>query len=249
MTTSQPGPTSYDLGGRVALITGGLGGAGRPITRAFVAAGATVVVGEIAGHEAQAAALQSELGASGSRLFYEPANLQEESEVAALIARILQQHQQLDILVNLVGGWKAGEPVTNTDLSLWQQMLDLNLRPAFLLSKHAAPPMVEQGWGRIIHTSARGALTGRRNASAYATAKSAVITLVQVQAEELRESGVTVNAILPSTIDTPANRVAMPNADFSKWPKAEEIARVLLFLATEDAKLISGASIPVFGQA
>src|SRR5262245_2376720 len=104
MTASQPGPT-YDLSGRVALVTGGFGGAGQPITRAFVGAGATVVVGDMAGHEGRAAALQSELGASGSRLFYEAANLQEESEVAALIAHILQEHQQLDILVNLVGGW------------------------------------------------------------------------------------------------------------------------------------------------
>jgi NAD(P)-dependent dehydrogenase (short-subunit alcohol dehydrogenase family) len=247
-SASQRTPT-YDLGDRVALITGGLGGAGQPMTRAFVAAGATVVVGEMAGNETRAAALHSELGAGGNRLFYEPADLQKESEVEALIARILQQHERLDILVNLVGGWRAGEPVTNTDLALWQQMLDLNLRPAFLLSKHAARPMAEQGWGRIIHTSARGALSGRRNAAAYATAKSAVITLVQVQAEELRETGVTVNAILPSIIDTPANRAAIPNADFSKWPKAEEIARVLLFLATEDAMLISGASIPVYGQA
>src|SRR5262249_48180674 len=115
--------------------------------------------------------------------------------------------------------------------------------------KHAAPPMVERGWGRIMHTSARGALTGRRNAAAYATAKSAVITLVQTQAEELHESGVTVNAILPSTIDTPANRAAMPTADFNAWQKAGEIARVLLFLASEDSQLISGASVPVYGRA
>lgn len=248
MSTSQRAPT-YDLSDHVALITGGLGGAGQPVTSAFVEAGATVVVGEITGHEDRVAALQARLGQAGTHLFYEPANLADEPEAAALIARILARHQRLDILINLVGGWKAGDPVIGTDFSLWQEMLDLNLRPAFLLSKHAARPMMEQGWGRIIHTSARGALTGRRNAAAYATAKQGIITLVEVQAEELRDSGVTVNAILPSIIDTPANRAGMPNADFSKWPRPEEIARVLLFLASEDAKLISGASIPVYGRA
>ena len=103
--------------------------------------------------------------------------------------------------------------------------------------------------GRIIHVSSRAAVSGRRNAAAYAVAKNAVLTLVEAQAEELRDTNITVNAVLPSIIDTPANRAAMSKADWSRWPRAEDIARVLLFLASDDAQLISGASIPVYGHA
>jgi NAD(P)-dependent dehydrogenase (short-subunit alcohol dehydrogenase family) len=128
-------------------------------------------------------------------------------------------------------------------------MFALNLRPTFLFSKYAARAMAEQNWGRIIHVSSRAARSGRKNAAAYATAKNAVITLTEAQAEELRDAGVTVNAILPSIIDTPANRAAMPTADTNRWPTAEQIARVALFLASDDAGLINGASIPVYGRA
>ena len=162
---------------------------------------------------------------------------------------VVAHHQRLDVLVNLVGGWVAGDPVTGLDLATWDRMLDLNAKPAFLLSKHAARAMAPANWGRIIHVSSRAALSGRRNAAAYAVAKNAVLTLVEAQAEELRDTDMTVNAILPSIIDTPANRASMPSSDWRKWPKAEEIARVLLFLASPDAKLISGASIPVYGHA
>jgi NAD(P)-dependent dehydrogenase (short-subunit alcohol dehydrogenase family) len=128
-------------------------------------------------------------------------------------------------------------------------MFTLNLRPTFLFSRYAARAMVEQSWGRIINLSSRAARTGRKNAGAYATAKNAVITLTEAQADELRDAGVTVNAILPSIIDTPANRAAMPAADTSRWPAPDQIARVVLFLASDDAGLISGASIPVYGRA
>src|SRR5258708_1085981 len=155
---------------------------------------------------------------------------------------------RLGRLVNRGGGGGAGRGVGQLELDVWEHMLDLNLRTAFLLAKHAARPMLGQRWGRILHLSSRGARTGRRNAAAYAVAKNAVLTLTEVQAEELRDANITVNAILPSIVDTPANRSAMPDADFSRWPKAEEIARVLLFLASEDAGLISGSSIPLYAR-
>ncbi|HKB47819.1 MAG TPA: SDR family oxidoreductase, partial [Ktedonobacterales bacterium] len=143
----------------------------------------------------------------------------------------------------------AGQPITGLELATWHQMQEVNAQTAFLLAKHAARAMVQQNWGRIIHVSSRGARSGRRNAAAYAVAKAAVLALTEIQAEELRDAGITVNAILPSIVDTPSNRASMPSADFSRWPKAEEVARVLLFLASEDARLISGAAIPVYGTA
>jgi NAD(P)-dependent dehydrogenase (short-subunit alcohol dehydrogenase family) len=180
---------------------------------------------------------------------YRRANVMTEGDVEALVRGVLEAHHHLDILVNLVGGWQAGQPVTGLELDTWRRMLDLNATAAFLLAKHAAPPMVQQRWGRIMNVSSRGARAGRRNAAAYAIAKNAVLALTEIQAEELRDANVTVNAILPSIIDTPENRASMPDADVSRWPKAEEIARVLLFLASEDAKLINGATIPVYGLA
>src|SRR5579883_2924204 len=226
MADEQQPMVRYDLSGRVALIPGGLGGAGQAISRAFLESGAVVVAAERSEHAGNGDPFREQLG-----------DLAERFSV-----------YRLDILVNLVGGWMAGQPITGLEYSTWERMLDINLNAAFLLAKHAARPMTQQNWGRIIHVSSRAARSGRRNAAAYAIAKNAVVTLAEVQAEELRDANITVNAILPSIIDTPANRASMPGSDFSRWPKAEEVARVLLFLASEDAKLISGASIPVYGR-
>jgi NAD(P)-dependent dehydrogenase (short-subunit alcohol dehydrogenase family) len=241
---------TYNLAGRVALLPGGAGGLGEAVTRAFLDAGATVVVSGSHEPPATFAALQAGFGEPrAARLSYEQADAEDETQVERLVSRTVERHGHLDILCNLVGGWSAGQPVHGLDVATWQSMLDVNLRTAFLLAKHAARPMMQQAWGRILHVSSRGARTGRRNAAAYAVAKSAVLTLTEVQAEELRDANITVNAILPSIVDTPANRASMPKADFSRWPRAEDVASVLLFLASDDARLISGAAIPVYGLA
>lgn len=248
MATAQG--NTYDLSGRVALIPGGLGGIGQAVARAFVGAGATVVVSASEPHPDAWEALRRGLSAEAAeRLHFAAADVSDEAAVEALVWSVVESHHRLDILVNLVGGWAAGQPTHALETATWEHMLDLNLRTAFLLAKYASRPMLQQSWGRIIHFSSRGARAGRRNAAAYAVAKSAVITLAEVQAEELRDAHITVNAVLPSIVDTPANRSSMPKADFSRWPKAEEVARVLLFLASDDASLISGAAIPVYGLA
>jgi NAD(P)-dependent dehydrogenase (short-subunit alcohol dehydrogenase family) len=174
--------------------------------------------------------------------------VEDESSVAALVADVASREGRIDVLVNLVGGFAAGQPITQLDLATWRDMQDLNVQTAFLTSKHVGRLMERQGAGRILNISARPAVSGRKNVAAYAVAKGAIITLTEAQAEELRDTDVTVNCVLPSLIDTPVNRAALPNADFARWPKAEEIARVLLFLASDDAQLISGAAIPVYGR-
>lgn len=245
-------PTStnrYDLTGRVIVVTGGAGGLGKAVTTTFVEAGATVVVTERAEHRSAVDELAAGLGPAGERVSCVVADVLDEASVESLVAQVLARHGQLDVLVNLVGGFAAGQAITEMDLAVWQRMQDLNVRSAFLVSKHAARPMIRQGRGRILNISSRGARSGRKNAGAYAVAKAAVITLTEVQAEELRDHGVTVNCILPSIIDTPANRAGMPTADFSRWPRAEEVARILVFLASDDARLINGAAIPVYGLA
>jgi NAD(P)-dependent dehydrogenase (short-subunit alcohol dehydrogenase family) len=242
--------TTYNLSGRVALVTGVTGGLGPAVVRAFVEAGAVVAGFSSRMDEERERAIRSLLDGDGNeRLSLVAVDATDEASVTQVVADVRSAQGHLDILVNGIGGFHGGEPVTQTPLETWEHMLALNLRPTFLFSKYAARAMAGQNWGRIINLSSRAARSGRKNAAAYATAKNAVITLTEAQSDELRDVGVTVNAILPSIIDTPANRAAMPTADTSRWPTAEQIARVALFLASDDAGLISGASIPVYGRA
>ncbi len=252
-------PTSghVALTDRVALVTGALGDLGQAVCQVLVTAGALVVgvANERSAHHASPAdalaALRATLpaGADASRLTLRTANLAEEASVAGLVAGVVREFGRLEIAVNLVGGYAAGQPVSALDVDVWDRMLALNARATFLVSKHVAQPMARQQWGRIINISSRAARSGRRNAAAYAVAKQAVITLTEAQAEEVRDDHITVNAVLPSIFDTPTNRAAMPNADVSRWPRPVEIARVIAFLASDDAAIISGAAIPVYGLA
>jgi NAD(P)-dependent dehydrogenase (short-subunit alcohol dehydrogenase family) len=238
----------YDLSGRVVLVAGALGELGQAAARAFVEAGATVVAAARAAEPAWSA-LHATLGPRAERLTFVAADAQDEASVAHAVRGIVAQQGHLDVLANTIGGYDAGQPVTALTLETWQRMLDLNLRSAFLLAKHAGEAMRGQRWGRIMHTSSRAAFSGQKNAAAYAVAKRGVLTLIEAQAEELRHERVTVNAVVPSIIDTPTNRAAMPGADFTRWPRPEAIARVMLFLASDEAELISGAAIPVYGEA
>lgn len=239
---------TYDLRERVALVAGALGSLGQAVCLSLLASGATVyALGH--GHDDASAQLRAKAGTQAERLHFISANASNEAEVKAAITALEDATARVDILVNLIGGYAAGKPVTETETDTFTGMLDLNLRPAFLLSKYAARVMERNGFGRIINISSRAAVSGRRNAAGYAVAKAGVITLSEAQAEEVRDSGVTVNAVLPSIIDTPINRAAMPTAQFDKWPTPEQIAQVIAFLASDDAGLISGASIPVYGRA
>ncbi|HZC06994.1 MAG TPA: SDR family NAD(P)-dependent oxidoreductase [Ktedonobacterales bacterium] len=239
----------YDLRERVALVAGASGGLGQAVCVALLVGGAQVVALSDREHPEERERLRAEAGEASARLRSVVADARDEQAVSDVIADIAQQTGRLDILVNLIGGFAAGKPVTELDSATFERMLGLNLRPTFLLSKYAAREMARRQWGRIINTSSRSAYSGRRNAAAYAVAKAGVITLTETQAEETRDQRITVNALLPSIIDTPANRQGMPKANFENWPKPEEIARVIAFLASDDAALISGASIPVYGLA
>jgi NAD(P)-dependent dehydrogenase (short-subunit alcohol dehydrogenase family) len=238
-----------DLSNKVAVLTGAGGGWGRAVVVAFLQAGASAIVIERPEVCAERAGWKAELGALGERLTLVPGNVFDEANVEGITRDIQAQHGHLDILVNIVGGFAAGQPVHEMDTETWERMLQLNLRSTFLCSKYAARPMIAQRWGRIINVSSRAGAQPGPKAAAYAASKAAVISLTESQAEELKHDLVTVNAVLPSIVDTPANRQGMPDADFSIWPKGEEIAPVIVFLASEDARLISGAAIPVYGRA
>jgi|SRR5579859_219038 len=238
-----------DFHGKIAVITGAGGGWGRSIVEAFLDAKATVVVIERAEVSDAVEGWKSELGARADRLTCIASDVLDEQSVEQMVQEVVGRYHRLDILVNMVGGFAAGQAVSEMELETWERMLRLNLRSTFLCSKHAARPMMEHRWGRIINISSRAAAQPNPKAAAYGVAKAGVVSLTESQAQELKEYQITVNALLPSIVDTPANRQAMPKADYSRWPTGAEIASVILFLASDEARLVSGAAIPVYGLA
>jgi NAD(P)-dependent dehydrogenase (short-subunit alcohol dehydrogenase family) len=151
------------------------------------------------------------------------------------------------VLANIAGGFRSGAPVHETTLEAWQFMLDLNARTVLVTARAVVPHMRQQKSGKIINVASRDALQGRANSAAYAAAKSAVMRLTESMSAELKESGINVNCIIPGTLDTPQNRDATPDADFSRWVQPEEIASVILFLASPQARAIHGVCVPVLG--
>src|SRR5213082_417150 len=151
-------------------------------------------------------------------------------------------------LVNTVGGYAGGLKLWEMETKVFEQMLNLNLRSGYALSRAAVPAMLKQGRGAIVNVAAKAALDHAAGASAYAASKAAAVAMLDSLAADVKGTGVRVNTILPSIIDTEANRNAMPKADFAKWPKPRDIARVILFLCSDDAKVIQGAAIPVYGD-
>ena len=165
-----------------------------------------------------------------------------------LIERVLAKHGRLDALVNAVGGYAGGVKFWELETKVFDQMLALNLRSGYALSRAALPAMLKQGRGAIVNVASKAAFDHAAGVAAYAASKAAAVAMMDSLAADVKGTGVRVNSILPSIIDTEANRKAMPTADFSKWPKPEDIARVILFLCSDDAKVIHGAAIPVYGD-
>jgi len=232
---------------RVVLVAGGTGGLGRAVSLAFLGNGDRVEATHR--HADELAELEAAAGENSPRLSGHEVDVTREEDVRALVAAILERHGRLDALVNTVGGYGGGTSLWETPAALLDQMLALNLRSGWVLSRAVAPPMIERRRGAIVNVAARAAFDHPAGLAAYAASKAAAVALIDALAADLKGTGVRANSILPSVIDTPANRKAMPKADFSKWPRPEEIARVILFLCGDDARLVSGAAIPVYGEA
>lgn len=220
-----------DMKEKVVLITGGAGALGQTVVPAFVSTGASIILGDLNPMQVP--------GVTALK-----ADLTDEAQVRNLVDEVIRTSGRLDALINLVGGFAAGR-VVETESSLWQRMLTMNLTSAFLLSQAVLPSMLQRRHGRIVHVAARAALEPFAGAAAYIVSKAGLVGLIRTLALELEGSGVTVNAVLPSTIDTPANRRAMPAADRSKWARPDSIAQTLTFLASDAASQISGALIPI----
>ena len=237
---------SVKFGGKVVLVAGGTGGLGRAVALAFLAEGAQVVVTYRVkeGFDAlKNAAEKNEANLEGHAV-----DVTDEIAVRQLVEKIVGKYRRLDAMVNTVGGYAGGTKLWDLETKVFDQMLALNLRAGYALSRAVARAMLKEGHGAIVNVAAKAAFDHAGGAAAYAASKSAAVAMVDALAADLKGSGVRVNSILPSIIDTETNRKAMPTADFSKWPKPEDIARVILFLCSEDAKVIHGAAIPVYGD-
>jgi NAD(P)-dependent dehydrogenase (short-subunit alcohol dehydrogenase family) len=230
----------------VVLVAGGTGGLGHAVTLAFLQEGAQVVVTFRKQEEWDA--LKSRAGAQGAQFEGYHVDVTDEAAVRQMIERIVAQHGRLDVLVNTVGSYAGGVTLWELETKVFDQMLALNLRAGYALARAAVRVMIKQGRGAIVNVAAKAALDHAAGAAAYAASKAAAVAMLDSLAADLKSTGVRVNSILPSIIDTEANRKAMPKADFRKWPKPEDIARVILFLSSDDARVIQGAAIPVYGD-
>ena len=228
---------------RVVLVTGGSGALGQAITRRFLADGDTVCVPWIveAERERLAASVES---AARDRLVLERCDVADDAAMAGLTQSLLARHRHVDVLVSAVGGFAMGGLV-ETDRRLWDSMLTLNLTTAYVAAHAVVPPMLARGSGRVVAVASRAVVPPVGGFIAYTVAKVGVIGLVQALAAETRGRGVTVNAVLPSTMDTPANRAAMPNVDPKTWVPVEAVAEAIAYLAADSSGHVTGTLLAV----
>jgi NAD(P)-dependent dehydrogenase (short-subunit alcohol dehydrogenase family) len=208
---------------RVVMITGAAGNLGAAVGKAFADLGDTVIPIDL------------------------PTNLLDQAQVDAVVKKTIAEHKRIDVLCNIAGGFRMGSPVHETSDKDWNFLLDLNARTVLHTARAVVPHMLEAGGGKIVNIGAFGAQKGAAQMGAYIASKSAVIRLTETMAAELREKNINVNCILPTVIDTPQNRAAMPKADAGKWIAPKDLASVIVFLASDGARAIHGAALPVTG--
>jgi NAD(P)-dependent dehydrogenase (short-subunit alcohol dehydrogenase family) len=232
-----------------AFVTGGTGALGRAVTHRFLEEGYRVAVTYRSENEWDALKREHERPAREGALLGLRSDVTREDSVRQAIGSTVERFGALRVLVHLAGGYRGGEPVEQAQESTVRGMIELNLVSAFWSAKHAIPHLKRGPDGRLLFISSRGALECYPGAAAYAAAKLGLHALVQTLAKELKKSGVTANAVLPSMIDTPANRAAMPSADFSTWVSPDSVAGLLAYLASRGAGATSGALVPIYGRA
>ena len=237
---------NVNISGKVVLVAGGTGGLGHAVSTAFLREGAKVVV--TYRNEEEWIALRGTVAKFSASLEGHVVDVTDETAVSQMVGKIVAAHGRLDALVNTVGGYAGGTKLWELDSKVFDRMMGLNLRAGYVLARAAIVPMLKQKQGAIVNVAAKAALDHGAGAGAYAASKAAALAMIDSLAADVKGTGVRVNSILPSIIDTEANRKAMPGADYAKWPKPEDIARVILFLCSNDALVIHGAAIPVYGD-
>lgn len=235
----------FDFSDQVVMITGAAGNLGSATTRAFEAAGASLVlVDHRMEHLEETFA---DLAETEDHLFV-ALDLTDAGAVEGMAYEVVQQFGQIDVLVNIAGGFRMGSPVHEMSLETWEFMMGLNARSVLHTARAIVPHMLQREQGKVVSIAARAGLKGKARMGAYVASKSAVIRLTESMSAELKDKGINVNCVLPGTIDTPANREAMPNANHDRWVPPEAIADVITFLASDAARAIHGAAIPVYGR-
>jgi NAD(P)-dependent dehydrogenase (short-subunit alcohol dehydrogenase family) len=230
---------------RVVLITGATGEFGPYVARAFAATGARLSL--TARKLPEAEDLAATLGLDPDRLLPHAVDLTVADSVAGWVDAVRARWARADVLVNLAGGYRPGKPLHELAEADLDFMLNINFRSTFLACRAVLPLMLAQQSGKVVNVGAKAGLQAGRKSTAYAVAKAGVLRLTEALSAEVREQGINVNAVIPSTIDTPANRAAQPNADYSKWARPEDLAAVIVFLASDAAAAMHGAAVAVYG--
>jgi len=228
---------------RTVIVAGGTGALGAAIARAFLATGAAVAV--TYRHKSEFDELAKTAGGALTCAQLDATN---ENAAQQFVNDAAATHGSIDALVVTIGGYAGGKNVWETDAATFEQMTDLNLRAAWAMARAVSPVMIRQNRGSMINVASRAGYGRSAGAALYAASKAGALALWDSLAEEMKPYNINVNSIVPSIMDTPINRRAMPKADFSQWPKTEDVAKVILFLCSDDARLIHGAAIPVYGR-
>lgn len=238
---------NISFSGSVVIVAGGTGGLGAAVSLAFLQEGAKVIVTYRKQEEFRS--LQESASHHSSSLEGRQIDVTDEAATTAFVNGVVERHGALHVLVNTVGGYAGGIKLWDLTTKTLDQMLNLNLRSGYALAHAAMPLMLKAGHGSIINVAAKAAFDHGAGAAAYAASKAAAVALMDSLAADAKGTGVRVNSILPSIIDTAANRLAMPGSDFAAWPKPQDIAHLVLFLSSDFASVIHGAAVPVYGSA
>jgi NAD(P)-dependent dehydrogenase (short-subunit alcohol dehydrogenase family) len=227
---------------RTVMITGAAGNLGRAVAAAFAQEAANLVLVDL-----RRDGLERAFVAETRTMQFAPTNLLDAAQVQSCVDAALGRFGRIDVLCNLAGGFRMGEPVHQTADSTWDFLLDLNARTLLHTARAVVPAMLGRGGGRIVNVAAFAARQGQAQMAAYCVAKDAVIRLTEAMSAELRDQNINVNCVLPTIIDTPENRAAMPDADPTRWVDPQDLARVIHFLASDSARAVHGAALPVTG--
>ena len=236
----------FNFADKVVMVTGAIGNLGVVLTQAFQSSKAKLALVD-RGEERLRQAFPDLVGSPDYQLV-NCADLMDEGAVEAAVAETMQHFGRIDVLVNTVGGYRAGKMLHETPIETWDFLLNLNGRSVFIACQKVIPRMLNQGSGKIVNVAARPGIEGQAGMAAYSASKSAVIRITESMAAELKDHGINVNCVIPGTIDTPQNRGTMPNADYNTWVTPESLADVILFLSSEAARDVHGAAVPVYGR-
>jgi len=236
---------TYDFTGKTVLITGAAGSVGRAVTHTFASGGANLILVD------RTQERLDELAATLTErtVMVSTADVADPAAVDTLFQQAEARFGRVDVLAHTVGGYEFGTPVHQGDLDVYDRMMALNARPVYVIGGRAARHMLDQGGGRIVIVLARAAFKGTANHAAYTASKAAAQRIMEALSAEVRDHNINVNGVLPSIIDTPLNRQAMPNADYSKWVTPQDVADAIAFLSSDRARALHGVSLEVYNRA